>query len=360
MDWTYPRLQDEEGDPEDLDSVLQRLEHELGEPALEGTRFLFDRREMMAATREIELAAEGSLLVGFQRAEKFEHERSVYEAIARRGVDITAFGADRPADTGSVRWIELPFDVRPVENQWFLITIEPEPLAFVSYELSTADRFGTGGVSDRARSFVGFVTRDRRVVEALQSWLRDVAEREGSGPTLSDDVVDAAHGAREILVATDDDRTGWSAETRRGGIALARALDADLLLYDRSAESYLVDPFPYPEVIDGERALDRDDVIALGRMYLARQMDEAERAGVRTRAWLPRRPGPKGMSDLVEHGRVEVVVLPDGVTRPSLIDRIRGEVLSRWKEALAATILVAGSNGELALVARGSRARALA
>jgi hypothetical protein len=360
MDWTYPRPRDAEGGPEGLSSVLRRLQDELGEPALEGTRFLFDRREMMAATREIELVAEGSLLVGFQRADKFEHEQEVYEAIAARGVDVTAFGAGRPTDPGLVRWIQLPFDVKLLENQWFLIIAEPEPLAFVSYELSEADRFGMGGVSDQARSFAGFVTHDRRVIEALRRHLREIEEGGLATVEPASEVLSVARGARTILVATDDSPEGWSAGTRRWGIALARAIEADLILYDRSAESYLVDPYPYPEVLDGQSTLDRRDVVSLGRPHLAQQIDEAESAGVRARAWLPRRPGPKGMADLVAKTAVDVVLLPESVTRPSLLERIRGEMLSRWKEALSTTILVSGADGELRLAVRGTRAAVVA
>jgi hypothetical protein len=362
MDWTYPRPPDGEGDPGGLSVVLRRLADELGTPVPKGTRFgtsvpkgtrfLFDRRDMMEATREIESVAHGALLVGFQRGEKLDGERSVYDALADRGVEVTAFGAGRPADPSRVTWVELPLDVRPVENQWFLVIAEPEPLAFVSYELSEPDRFGTGGISDRVRSFAGFVTRDERVIDVLRRHLGDVARRALTSAEPAPAIMDAARDARTIVVATDDAPDGWSRGTLLGGIAIAKAVDADVILVDRSAESYLVDPYPYSEVLDGTRTLDRDDVVSLGRRHLADQMDEADKAGVRARAWLPRRPGPRGMTELVERQADRcVVVLPDVLTRPSLFDRIRGEVLSRWREVVPALIVVAGIGGELRLAA---------
>jgi hypothetical protein len=150
MDWTYPRPTDGEGDPGGLSVVLRRLADELGTPVPKGTRFLFDGRDMMEATREIEFVAHGALLVGFQRGEKFDGERSVYDTLADRGVEVTAFGAGRPADPGRVTWVELPLDVRPVENQWFLVIVEPEPLAFVSY--SSRSRIGSGRAGSRTVS----------------------------------------------------------------------------------------------------------------------------------------------------------------------------------------------------------------
>jgi hypothetical protein len=356
MDWSYPRPVDGEGDPAGLGEVLERLAGDVGGPIPRGSRFLFDRREMMEATREIEFVAQGPLLVGFQRGEKLDGERSVYDTLADRGVHVTAFGAGRPANAGRETWIELPLDVRRLENQWFLVMTEPEPLAFVSYELSDADRFGRGGISDDIRSFAGFVTRDARVIESLRTHLEGVARRGRDAAEPPSHIVDVARDAGSIVVATDDAPDGWSRGTRCAGIALARAVDAEVILVDRSAESYLVDPYPYPDVIDGARTLGREEVISLGREHLARQIEEADGAGVRARAWLPRRPGARGMAELVARQADGcVVVLPDVVERPSLFERIRGEVLSRWREVLAVPILVASAGGELTL-AGGTRA----
>lgn len=56
--------------------LLARAQQELGGPLL-GARFLFDARQMLAATREIEQAVSGpgtTLYVGFRRAEKLDGE----------------------------------------------------------------------------------------------------------------------------------------------------------------------------------------------------------------------------------------------------------------------------------------------
>src|SRR4029453_6779795 len=67
--------------------LLARAQEELGGPLL-GARFLYDARQMFAATREIERAvsAPGSTLyVGFQRAEKLDGEAPIYRDLTGPG-----------------------------------------------------------------------------------------------------------------------------------------------------------------------------------------------------------------------------------------------------------------------------------
>lgn len=350
MDWSYPRSATAEANADGMEELFARLAAELAGPPLSGTRFLYDDREMMRATREIELAAAGRLLVGFQRAEKLERERSTYATIAARGVDVIAFGAGRPDEVDGVRWVEVPLDVRELETQWFLVVSEPEPLAFVSYDLSPLERFGIGGVSDPERRFAGFVSQDPRVIDALVSHLMGVA---GSGPgrgaPLPPDIVRVVEGSSQILVATDDVADGPSSGARTGALGVAAAVGADLVLYDRSAESYFVDPYPFPETAEGDHPLEEREVRSLGRAYLADQIREAREAGVQARAWLPRGRGPKGMAEFLARHPAGVVVLPDTIANPSLFDRVRGDVLGRWIDAVRVPVLLASSGGTLRL-----------
>jgi hypothetical protein len=164
-----------------LAELLDRAQREVGARALTGTRFLFAARDMLAATREIEAAARGSgasLLVGFQRAEKADGEAATYRDLVERGVRVVGFGTGRPAGWPGARWVTLPEDQAALENQWFLVADGPEPIAFVGFETSPPDRFGEVGVTDPSRTFVGFVTDDRRLIGALAEHLRALAERE--------------------------------------------------------------------------------------------------------------------------------------------------------------------------------------
>jgi hypothetical protein len=92
--------------------LLARAQEELGGPLL-GARFLYDARQMFAATREIERAVSApgtTLYVGFQRAEKLDGEAPIYRNLTGRGVQVIAFGTGAPAEISQVRWVHLPED----------------------------------------------------------------------------------------------------------------------------------------------------------------------------------------------------------------------------------------------------------
>ncbi len=178
MDWTYPDV-DPEQRAQGIAEMAERIVAETRDPQLTGTRFTYDAREMLRATRDIEasLAGGGRLWVGFQKAEKFDHETDRYRRLTDGGADVVAFGTGEPGPRSAdgVRWIALDPSTTLLENQWFLVTTEPEPIAFVSWEISDPDRFGEGGISAPDKRFVGFVTDDRRVIDLLVAHLDGVA-----------------------------------------------------------------------------------------------------------------------------------------------------------------------------------------
>lgn len=179
MDWRYPDT-DPSRRAQGIAEIAERIVAETDDPQLTGTRFTYDAREMLRATRDIEasLAGGGRLWVGFQKADKFDHETERYRKLTDGGAEIVAFGAGSPAsDDIGVRWIPLAPSTTLVENQWFLATTEPEPIAFVSWEISDPERFGEGGISAPDKRFVGFVSDDRRVIDLLVTHLDGVAGR---------------------------------------------------------------------------------------------------------------------------------------------------------------------------------------
>jgi hypothetical protein len=179
MDWTFPA--DAESPADGLARIADRLIRETGDDRLSGTRFTYDAREMLDATREIEatLVSGGRLWVGFQRAAKLDHEAPRYAAITGAGTRVTAFGTGEPTVLAgrAPRWIRLEPSVDRLENQWFLVTTEPERIAFVSWEVSDPDRFGEGGISAPGKEFVGFVSDDDRVIASLVEYLESVSGR---------------------------------------------------------------------------------------------------------------------------------------------------------------------------------------
>jgi hypothetical protein len=157
--------------------LLRRAQQELGGGPLTGTRFLYRVPDMLAATREIEAAVRGhdtALLVGFQRAGKLASEAATYRDLVGAGVRVTAFGTGEPAEPTGVTWVRIPEDQAALQNQWLLVTEQPEPIAFVGFETSEPDRFGRAAVSDPARTFTGFVTADRRLVRAIAEHLEAI------------------------------------------------------------------------------------------------------------------------------------------------------------------------------------------
>ena len=178
MDWH--RLGDgdsETGRQAGVLDLLRRAQGELGGGPLTGTRFLYHVRDMRAATREIEAAVRGhdtALFVGFQRAGKLAGEAVTYRDLVAAGVRVTAFGTGEPPAPTGVRWVRLPEDQAALQNQWLLVTEQPEPIAFVGFETSDPDRFGRVEVTDPSRSFTAFVSGDRRLVRAIAEHLETV------------------------------------------------------------------------------------------------------------------------------------------------------------------------------------------
>jgi hypothetical protein len=157
--------------------LLRRAQRELGGEPLTGTRLLYAARDMLAATRQIEAAVRGvdtTLFVGFQRAGKLDGEAATYRDLVAAGVRVVAFGTGAPEPPPGVSWVRLPEDQAALQNQWLLVTEQPEPIAFVGFETSEPDRFGLVEVTDPSRSFTGFVTGDRRLVRAIVEHLDSI------------------------------------------------------------------------------------------------------------------------------------------------------------------------------------------
>ena len=331
--------------------LLARAQQELGGPLL-GARFLYDARQMFAATREIERAVSApgtTLYVGFQRAEKLDGEAPIYRNLTGQGVQVIAFGTGIPTEVPEVRWVRLPEDHGALANQWFLVTQTPEPIAFVGFETSPSDRIGQGGATDPSRTWAGFVTDDPRLVAAIASHLQALADQRA--PSARDAPVTAP--STMLLVATDDGTDPAYAVCRRAGLEVARREGATVILYDRSSESYLVDPYEYGPWTSqnhgpaGDRPLDIPELLRLGRRYLAEQVTEGRALGLQVGAWLARGTGPAAMAAACERLQVDRVVLPDKLARPSLRDRVLGRTLADFQDRLSAKITLVNDQGAL-------------
>ncbi len=331
MDWQLIRMERNEQDPHGLEAFLRRLEQEIGGGPITGFTFLQDAREMLAFSRKIERAtllseARAPLYVGFQTAAKLDGESERYGHLLEHGAVTLGFGTDFPAtqvadDVSS--WTSLRSDREMVENQWFLVTRGPEPIAFVGWEVSAADLWGKGGITSPGKQFAGFVSDDQRAVDALIKYLDGVRSDHSHRPVSNvTEAIGSSHPKVTMLIADDGRRPGLR---RAFDAALSGAFGASkILLFDLSAASYLLNPYPNSEAEWRKPHTARMLRNALGRSYLADMVDELATKGIEAHAVLPEHVGFKHLAELSDALNVDLLVIPEEFTGPSLIDRLRG------------------------------------
>jgi hypothetical protein len=159
--------------------------------------------------------------------------------------------------------------------------------------------------------------------------------------------------AAVVLATTDDGLDPAYQATRQAAFAVAAREGARLVLFDRSPELYLVDPYE-PALGNGGRPrsslLNQRTASRQGRPYLAEQLGEAGRLGLDGAAWVARGHGPDALAAACEVLDAERVVLPATLAAPPLIDRVRGHTLAAFRRRVPARITLADLDGTLAEV----------
>jgi hypothetical protein len=159
--------------------------------------------------------------------------------------------------------------------------------------------------------------------------------------------------AAVVLAATDDGLDPAYQATRRAGFAVAARDGARVVLFDRSPELYLVDPYERGRG-NGRRPrsalLNQRTASRIGRPYLAEQLEEARRLGLDGAAWVAVGHGPEALAAACEVLDAERVVLPASLAAPPLIDRVRGHTLAAFRRRVPARISLADPDGSLAEV----------
>jgi anti-sigma factor RsiW len=159
--------------------------------------------------------------------------------------------------------------------------------------------------------------------------------------------------AAVVLAATDDGLDPAYQATRQAAFAVAAREGARVVLFDRSPELYLVDPY---ERARGNGGRPRSSLLSqrtasrLGRPYLAEQLAEASQLGLDGAAWVARGHGPDALAAACEVLDAERVVLPAALAAPPLIDRVRGHTLAAFRRRVPARITLADLDGTLAEV----------
>lgn len=146
------------------------------------------------------------------------------------------------------------------------------------------------------------------------------------------------------LVATDDGSDEAYTATREAGFELAADADAGVILYDRTSESKMTNPYPAGPWSDEDDALSPDFELEpetlreMGRGYLADQVIDGRERGLSVRAHLAVNTGADALSDAVERYRPTAVVFPEDVKDKDdggLFDKVRH---NRVTDLLANTV----------------------
>jgi hypothetical protein len=371
VEWTILESDKTKQDPTGVEGFILRMDKELRDsgPPLEGFRFLNSGLEMLRITRDIEAEAQASgagstLYVGFQTAEKLVKEMKRYRQINQSGVQIVGFGqGDIPEEDTPVleQWVDLPQNTRALENQWYLVATLPTPIVFIGWETSIPQMFGQGGISRPGKQFKGFVSGDQRVVDAVVAHLEKV--RRQYGPTqamsierLADEIPFPIH---RIMVLTDEGRTSQLKAMREDAAQLASKRSSSIILYDLSAASYLVSPYPSGEYQkEWRRALDKKELGIIGRQYLVEQLEDLEARRINGGAVLPTTHGFTHLAGWAERGKVDLIMIPSSLVRPGLIDRIKGYTLKTLLDSTNIPVLVYKEGGNVWLCTNASGIRA--
>jgi hypothetical protein len=137
-----------------------------------------------------------------------------------------------------------------------------------------------------------------------------------------------------IVAYTGED--GRFIAVRERAIELARERGAGLLLYDGDAASPFSSPIPTNWSAEGTEVhrdrLEPDDLDAAGRASLARQVREARDAGVEAWGWLPTEADTRDLAAYAESQRASLILVPDELEEPGLLDRLQGRSAERAEE----------------------------
>lgn len=132
------------------------------------------------------------------------------------------------------------------------------------------------------------------------------------------------------LVATDDGSDEAYTATREAGFDLAAEAAAGVILYDRSSESKMTNPYPAgpwsdeDDAVSPEYELEPETLREMGRGYLADQVTAARKRGLEVRAHLAVNTGAEALSDAVARYQPAVVVFPEEIRDDGdLLDKVR-------------------------------------
>ena len=358
MEWLIKDEDRTSEDPSGVEGFVKRMELELRDsgPPLQGFYFLSSAMEMLKFTREIEDEIQASkddsdLYVGFQTVDKMIIETARYTNILNSGVNVVAFGQSAPPETmlpNGMEWVTLSRNTKAFENQWYLISSTPTPIGFVAWEISEEDKFAIGGLSEPGKLFKGFATNDPRILNPMINHLNDIKSA-SSAFKLSQEELESQlkKPIDRILALTQMVEPDPLSSLKSQAINLAMANNAELVLFEVSAASYLISPYPEEDKTRWVRILNENDLVRFGRESVAKQIIAIKNDGINAGAILPTTHGFKHLSEWAEKETVDLIMIPDSMVQPSLLDRLRGYSLKVLLENTNKQVVVVNEDGSM-------------
>ena len=358
MEWTILNSDLTTEDPTGVEGFIKRMdaEYRAGGVPIEGFRIVKSGMEMFNITRQIEAdkvlagPSKATLYVGFQNVDKFINEYKRYTNITESGINVVGFGEGNVAGEVDVisQWVALSEDHKAFENQWYLISTEPEPFIFIGWETSDSSQFGLGGVSTPGKEFKGFISDDLRIVNAAIAHLERVRIQSGPKEAVNVEQLtdNLGFSVNKVMVLTDDGRNKNFLQIREESLSLASKFNAEVVSYDTSAISYLVNPYP-SELYEKENSkpLDGAELLTLGRQYLSDQIEAYKSHGIAAKAVLPTEHGFGHMSEWAEQEGVDMIMMPASMIKPGLVGRLQGYNLSNLLSSTDKPVLVVDKSG---------------
>jgi nucleotide-binding universal stress UspA family protein len=153
-----------------------------------------------------------------------------------------------------------------------------------------------------------------------------------------------------ILAMVDED--GTYDHVWRAALDLARRRGARLILWDSSTASSFTEPVASEMSAEGagERfgALLTDvELEQLGRSQMARQVVQAREAGVDAWARLASEHGADALADEARRLGADLIVLPEELDDPGLVERLRGETVDKARDESSVPVAVVDRSGSI-------------
>ena len=130
----------------------------------------------------------------------------------------------------------------------------------------------------------------------------------------------------------------------------AAAAGATLIYYDIDAAGMMGSPHPTFWSADNETAvarglLDPKELDTAGRHAVAKCVSTSRATGIDAYGWLPDSPGADALVDFADDQHADLIVIPEELADPNLLDRLRGRSLGGIEDKTERPIIVVNEDG---------------